>query len=178
MKQAMSSLLMQQYLFTYFLNELMRLCREYQIELSKQSISLIISAKEPDQFSFAASLAIHEFCCKFQEQKSRLSKDKSYQVYQYINRNFTNYELSIENVAKDLQTTTAFVRNSIQEHTGKNYKDYLISLRMEYAKKLLVSDRLSVAETCQKVGYTNISYFIKAFKNLTGVTPANYKNNP
>ncbi|MFR8034176.1 MAG: helix-turn-helix domain-containing protein [Lachnospiraceae bacterium] len=176
MEQAMPSLLMQQYLFTNFLNELMRISRECQIELSKQSISLMIAAKGPSQFSSAASLAIQEFCRKFREQKSRLSEDKSYQIYQYINSHFTDYELSIENVAKQFQTNTAFVRSSIQEHTGKHYKDYLIYLRMEYAKKLLVNDRLSVAQTCQQVGYTNISYFIKAFKNHTGVTPANYKN--
>ena len=87
-----------------------------------------------------------------------------------------DYEISIENVAEQLNTTTAFVRNAIQQHSGKKYKDYLIFLRIEYAKKLLASDHLTVAETCQKVGYTNISYFIKAFKNQTGVTPANYKN--
>lgn len=177
MEQKMPSLLMQQYLFTCFLNELLRIAHEHQIELSKQSISRMIAAKDPKQFSSAVSMSIHEFCTKFQEQKSRLSQDKSYQIFQYMNDHFTDYELSIEYIAAEFQTNTAFVRNSIQQHTGKNYKDYLIYLRMEYAKKLLVNDHLTVAQTCQAVGYTNISYFIKAFKSQTGVTPANYKNN-
>lgn len=176
MEQAMPSLLMQQYRFTNILNELMRLFEECQIEVSKQSISLMLSAKNPAQFSSAASLAIHEFCTKFQEQKTRFSQDLSYQIVQYVNEHFTDYELSLDRVANQFQTTAAVVRSAIREHTGSYYKDYLIGLRMEYAKKLLARDRLTVAETCQKVGYTNISYFIKAFKNQTGLTPANYKN--
>lgn len=175
-EKAMPSLLMQQYLFASFLNELMRILHEYQITLSKQSLSLLASARDIHQFSSAASTAIQEFTVKWKEQQSRLLSDQSYQIFQYINSHFSDYSLSIDSVAGQFQTTAAAVRRAVQEHTGKNYKDYLIHLRMEYAKKLLTTDRLTVAETCQKVGYTNISYFIKAFKQQTGVTPANYKN--
>lgn len=176
LEQTAPSLLMQQYLFTNFLSEITRVFHEYHIELSKQSISLIISAKNISQFSDAARALLHDFCVQFGNQKARLLEEGSYQVYQYINEHFTDYELSIENVAVSLNTSTVFVRNAIREHTGKSYKDYLIYLRMEYAKELLTREKLTVAETCQRVGYSNISYFIKAFKAQTGVTPANYKN--
>ena len=82
----------------------------------------------------------------------------------------------MEGVAQACGVSPAFVRTAVQKHTGRSYKDYLIELRMEYAKKLLAEEGLTVAETCQRVGYSNISYFIKAFKAQNGVTPANYKN--
>ena len=88
---------------------------------------------------------------------------------------FTDYELSIEEVARENHTTPANVRSAIQKHTGLNYVSYLIYLRIEHAKYLLTVENLSVAETCQKVGYGNISYFIKVFKTHTGMTPSNYK---
>lgn len=175
-EKRMPSLLMQQYIFASFLGEFIKVSHEYHIFLSKQSISLMLSSRDIPQFTSSVETAIRDFCAQFREQKSRLEEDKSYQVYTYMNNHFMDYEISIENVAEQLNTTTAFVRNAIQQHSGKKYKDYLIFLRIEYAKKLLASDHLTVAETCQKVGYTNISYFIKAFKNQTGVTPANYKN--
>lgn len=170
------SLLMQQYLFTNFLSEITRLSREYYVELSKQSISLIISAKNLSQFAHAAESLIHDFCASYEEQKNKLQENESYQIFQYINEHFADYELSIENIALSLNTTTASVRSAIGEHTGRNYKDYLIYMRMEYAKKLLTIEHLTVAETCQRVGYSNISYFIKVFKIQNGVTPASYKN--
>lgn len=176
LKKNALSFLMQQYQFTSFLNEVSRLSHECRIELSRQSMSLILSAKNLEQFSEAAEAVIHDFCVLFRQQKEKQQKDESWQVVQYLNEHFMNYELSIELVASELNTSTAFVRSSIQTHTGRSYKDYLIYLRMEYAKKLLAEEGLTVAETCQRIGYTNISYFIKLFKSQTGVTPANYKH--
>ena len=54
-------------------------------------------------------------------------------------------------------------------------QDYIIHLRIEYAKELLTKEGYTVAETCQHVGYGNISYFIKLFRETTGLTPAQYK---
>ncbi len=169
------SILMQQYIFTNFLSEITRVAREYHIELSHQSLSLIIAAKNIKNFKEAAESIIYDFCSKFLQQKNRIMEDESYRVFQYVNEHFSDYELSIEKVAEVLKTNTAFVRTAVREHTGKNYKDYLIFLRIDYAKDLLVKEKMTVAEVCQKVGYSNISYFIKAFKACTGVTPANWR---
>ncbi|MBO5069404.1 MAG: helix-turn-helix transcriptional regulator, partial [Roseburia sp.] len=67
------------------------------------------------------------------------------------------------------------VRNAIHNQTGKMYKDYLMYLRIEYAKILLLQENMTAEEVCQKVGYSSISYFTKLFKKETGVTPAKYK---
>lgn len=171
------SLLMQQYVFTDFLSEITRLAGKHKIELSNQGISLTICAKNVTDFKNAAQYLIHDFCEKMKALKQQEVDDESYRIYEYINSHFTEYDLSIEKVASDLNTTTSLVRNSILKHTGKMYKDYLIFLRIEYAKILLSENDLTVAETCQKVGYGSIPYFITLFKEMTGVTPAKYKNN-
>ena len=67
------------------------------------------------------------------------------------------------------------VRKAINNQTGKLYKDYLMYLRIEYAKILLLQENMTAEEVCQKVGYSSISYFTKLFKKETGVTPAKYK---
>lgn len=48
-------------------------------------------------------------------------------------------------------------------------------MRMEKAKQLLAQDELSVSEVSQRVCYASASYFIKAFRQAVGMTPANYK---
>ena len=52
----------------------------------------------------------------------------------------------------------------------------MIYLRIEYAKGLLEKGKLTVAEVCEKVGYGNISYFIKVFRETTGMTPAVWRD--
>ncbi len=170
------SLLMQQYIFSIFLSEFSRLADELQLEFSHKHLSLLVSAKNIRDFSDSARELVHIFCENLASKKDQSAWDETYKVYQYMNEHFMDYDMSIDKAARDLATNTAFVRKAIHEHTGKTYKDYLIQLRIEYAKNLLVRDQLTVAETCQKVGYGNISHFIKIFKSVTGKTPANYRD--
>ncbi len=171
------SMLMQQYIFSDLLSEITRQARRSHVELSNQDISLILAANNVNSFKDAALKLIHNFCERLLYLKNQAENDKSYQVYEYINAHFAEYDLSIEKTAADLNMSTAAVRQAIIKHTGRMYKDYLIYLRIEYAKELLLKEDMTVADTCQKVGYGNISYFIKLFKEMNGVTPAKYKEN-
>lgn len=171
-----ASLLMQQYLFTGFYSEVSSVYQEYHMELPKKFISLCISTGSVEQFVQIGEEMIHEFCRQLEMQKERLFAEESFRIFQYITTHFKDYDLSIENVAREMNTTIVSVRNAVRKHSGKSYKDYIVFLRMEYAKELLTKQRLTVAETGQRVGYGNISYFIKIFKEHTGVTPANYRS--
>ena len=170
------SVLMLQYHFSNFYYEISRIYREFHIEMPKQYISLSISTRNVAQFEVNAEKIIKVFFEQLNLQKERVINEEAYHIYKYVNEHFMDYEMSIESVAQEMNTNVASVRSAIKEHSGRSYKEYLIHLRMEYAKELLVKQNLTVAETCQRVGYGNISYFIKAFKTHTGVTPANYKN--
>lgn len=78
-------------------------------------------------------------------------------------------------MAENLHTSTDAVRQAVLKRTGRLYRDYLIYLRIEYAKELLGQENISVADLCRKVGYGNVSHFIKLFREVTGVTPAKYR---
>ena len=55
------------------------------------------------------------------------------------------------------------------------FKEYLLHLRMSAAQDFLREEGLSIAETAGRVGYFNISHFIKCFKAYTGMTPGEWK---
>jgi len=74
-----------------------------------------------------------------------------------------------------LGVTEDVICKVIYDYTGKGYREYIIYLRIEYAKVLLQEEKYSVAEVCYKVGYVNVSYFIKLFKKMTGTTPLKFK---
>ena len=167
------SMLMQQYLFSNFLNEMNRLYKENQLELPRQYLSLLLSAKKISQFRQAAQEIFMDFSTQLSAQRELFLENSSNQVIQYMKEHFSDYDMSIEKVMQHTNTSAAFVRNVIRENLGMSYIDYLIHLRIEYAKKLLIVDNLTVTETCQQVGYSKVSYFIKIFKAHTGDTPTN-----
>lgn len=174
-EKQMSSILFQHYVCQSFLFELSSIAGEQKITIPDHSISLMLSAKNVVEFKEAALDLIHALCMEIHAMRHTKEQDDTYRILNYVNEHFAEYELSIAGVAGALNVSEAAVRQAIFRHTGKMYKDYLIYLRIEYAKKLLLQNELTVAETCQAVGYGNISYFIKLFREMTGVTPAKYK---
>ena len=169
------SFLMLKCVVAEFLSAVSKVANEKRIELSNQNVSLIITAQNIESFKETAQELMHAFCNEIEKINEQMENDEAQRICNYINLHFSDYDLSIEKTAADLNTTTAMVRQSVLKLTGKMYKDYIIFLRIEYAKKLLLKDNMTVADTCQQVGYGNISYFIKLFKEITGVTPAKYK---
>lgn len=168
------SVLMRQYVFVDFTSEIIGLGKSYRIELSKQNISLIIAAKNLESFQEAARELIGEFCDSYHLLLKARKNEEAVRICDYVKEHFREYDLSIEKVAADLNTTTSMVRDSIYELTGKMYRDYISYLRVECARKLLLEDKMAVSEACEKVGYSSVSHFIKVFKKTTGVTPAKY----
>lgn len=59
--------------------------------------------------------------------------------------------------------------------TGYSPNQYLIKIRIDRAKQLLSDENLSVNETAEIVGYTDINYFSRLFKKTTGVSPKDFK---
>lgn len=169
------SMLAQLYIFSEFVGELARLSRANSIELSSQTISLVLSAKTLDSFFDAAREAILEYCGKLKNLAREKAQNKEYQICAYIQAHFTEYDLSIDAVADSMHVPSTDVRSAVYNVTGKKYTDYITSLRMEYAKELISQEKLSVAEICEAVGYSSVSYFIKQFKETTGTTPAKYR---
>ena len=92
-------------------------------------------------------------------------------------RSLYGYDLSLDRLAHEFNLSATYLSRLIKKAAGQNYKDYVIHLRIDEAKRFLMAG-MSVADTCEKIGYVNISHFIKTFKQLTGQTPSGYKKEP
>lgn len=98
------------------------------------------------------------------------------QVVEYVQQHCAEYDLSLDFVAAQFATNPAYLSRIIKQELGIGYKEYLMNLRMNKAKELLLEPHVSVADVCQKIGYTNTSHFIKLFQKHTGMTPAKYRD--
>ena len=66
--------------------------------------------------------------------------------------------------------------NIFKKETGVTIWDYLIRIRMEEAKKMLLETAQKTYEISEKIGYDDPSYFGRLFKKYTGFTPVEYRD--
>jgi len=90
---------------------------------------------------------------------------------------FLYSDLSLEKLSELMETNKHYLSQAINENLEMNFFEYINTLRIKEAKELLISKRdLTIIEIAYQVGYNNKVSFNKAFKNITGVTPTDYRN--
>ena len=169
------SLVMQRSIFYDVLAKIIRLSYDMNLPLSDEQISSIMVLNDIDSYYTEALQIIKNLSRRIEEASRKHNVDMLSEILSYIDEHALEYDLSQGKVAKHFSITENHLYRIIKEGTGKTYRDYVTLLRMKGAQRLLVNENLSVSNTCQKVGYINISHFIKTFKKVTGLTPAKYK---
>ncbi|MCH5192762.1 MAG: response regulator transcription factor [Oscillospiraceae bacterium] len=104
----------------------------------------------------------------------RTTKSTMERVVQYIRSNY-NSELRLEQLAAIFGYNRAYLGKVFHQYTGENFNNYLDSIRITEAKRLLEMDEYKVYEVAEMVGYTNINYFHNKFKKYVGISPLSYK---
>ena len=91
---------------------------------------------------------------------------------------FLNKDLSINSLAKQLNTNTTYLSFIINSRKGKSFKNYISELRLNYIIKKLRSDpkysKYSIEALGLEIGYNNASAFSRAFKKYTGQPPSQF----
>ena len=64
-----------------------------------------------------------------------------------------------------------------KKHMNMTCMEFLNNLRLEKAVELLKDDTASILEVSLSVGFHNLSYFHRAFKNKYRMTPGEFRNN-
>ena len=93
----------------------------------------------------------------------------------FIHQNYTNPELSLQEIANHLHLSVGYLCALFKEETGKTLKNYITDVRIGEAKKLLEKDYLKIYEICTATGYQSSQYFSQVFHKKVGVYPAEYR---
>lgn len=93
----------------------------------------------------------------------------------YIKENY-NKKVNLQDIADLLYVSTWHLCKVLKKETGTNFVDLLNGVRIEEAKRLLVTTNLRVYEVALEVGYTDTAYFSKIFKRFVGMTANEYRN--
>lgn len=92
----------------------------------------------------------------------------------YINENYKNRDIKIEDICKAGNMSEATLRRKFHRYYGMSAKRYLIKKRMEEAVRILISGERTVKETAALCGFVDEKYFSKVIKEKYGITPKQF----
>ena len=93
----------------------------------------------------------------------------------YIHQNYATIS-SIEEIAANLFVSYSHLRNVFKKELGVTIHDFLLSVRMEAAKRMLTTSKMNLTQIAYKSGYSDYDYFKTVFTKYNGVTPREYQH--
>jgi len=93
---------------------------------------------------------------------------------QYIHAHFTK-KITLDQLAALEHISKSYLSRCFKQHTGKTVIAYVNQLRIQTAKRLLISSSESANEIAYQVGFESIKYFFRTFKALEGESPASFR---
>ena len=94
--------------------------------------------------------------------------EKARKMIQY---NFRS-DISVEDLAASIDLSVSYFRRLFHEAYGTSPMQYIMDLRIENARDLLLSGEVNVTEAARLSGFDDIYYFSTLFKRKTGNTPS------
>ena len=92
----------------------------------------------------------------------------------YIDANY-NRQISLADVAKAAHLSVSRLAHLFKEQMEMTVIDYLRSVRIDHARKLLLATDESCTRISYELGYNNQSYFCHTFKKIVGMTPRQFR---
>ncbi|CAG7652315.1 helix-turn-helix domain-containing protein [Paenibacillus allorhizosphaerae] len=167
--------------------------RAFAQNVSVKMLKIAERAKvEPKQWGMLNDMLDElEECCTLEEYKryferflssaaqsikaKRDEKDPVVDFFAVFLEEHYSEDLSLDAVADRMNMSSSYLSVYIKEKTGTNFSDHLNNVRIRKAKELLLQSDRSVQEIGERIGYRNVTSFIRMFKKITGLTPGDYR---
>jgi transcriptional regulator GlxA family with amidase domain len=98
-------------------------------------------------------------------------------VMDVIELNMDNSAFSVENLASECALSTVQLYRKLKALTGFTPNELIRNIRLDRAADLLKQKAGNVADVAYKVGFNNMSYFAKCFREKFGSSPSEFNGN-
>lgn len=161
-------------MFSMLLQRYMKMNQELWIDVKEQvDYSLILNAPDKESLQKICSDLIHRIKRIVEEHQGEVSRNITEQIMEYLKSHYQE-DISLDLLADRYYLNPSYLSRMFKQCLGTGLTDYLIELRMENAKKLLLTGKYKVYEISQKVGYKSDKYFFRVFKSYTGQSPLEF----
>lgn len=95
-------------------------------------------------------------------------------ICRYMEENYSE-KITLNSIAEQAGFSKYYISRLFKQYMGVTIIDYLIKIRLDKAKKLLVSGEYNIKQISYMVGYSDPNYFTWSFKKYLGISPIKYK---
>lgn len=151
-----------------------KISMEYHIQHDySRSISILEHAKNIEEIKGFLSFELNAMRsqCEQMEDKTRSIIDV---VKIYVDDHLGE-DIKLNDLANFVHMNSNYLCELFKKETGENFSKYLASKRINMAKTYLLDTQYRCNEVASMVGYNDIKYFNRVFKNYVGVTPKQYR---
>lgn len=114
-------------------------------------------------------------CNYIQNKKSNSNITLMENIYAYINSHYMDPDISLKQISSEVYVSYNYLCKFFKEQTGMLFLDYLHTMRIDKSKELLKNTNKAINDIAQSVGYLSSISYIRKFKQLTGMTPGEYR---
>lgn len=98
------------------------------------------------------------------------------QAIEFINRSDLSEGPDNDSIARAAGVSPNYLTKVFQEYIGVSLHKYVMNLKVEKARQLLLSGNVNVTEAAGMTGFSSVHVFSKTFKNIMGISPSEFIN--
>ncbi|MGQ2952356.1 MAG: helix-turn-helix transcriptional regulator [Agrobacterium sp.] len=110
----------------------------------------------------------------FTQKRGGLSRSQELIVAEFIKANLTK-DMTLDELASLVQMSRFHFSRSFKETFGVSPIRYINRERVAFAKSVLLTSRIPIAEVSETLGFGSVQNFIKTFREIAGVTPLEFR---
>jgi two-component system, response regulator YesN len=100
---------------------------------------------------------------------------EAHKIKQFVDSHYRE-NVSLKTIAAKFYMNPVYLGQLFKKTYGIYFKDYLLQLRINEAKKLLRQSEMKIYEIAERVGFNNTDYFVTIFGKYEKITPSEYRN--
>ena len=117
-----------------------------------------------------------EICGQVRRQRDSNDQQMAQVIVGYVDENCLNQDISLDMAADHFGMSIYTFSTLFKRTAGVGFREYIVRKRLERARELLLTTDMTVKSIAAEVGYGDVSYFIRVFKNNFGETPTQLKS--
>lgn len=141
---------------------------------SRQNAKQIEEIAQKEQCYAMLIQMIHGYCLLINSYRQTNYSHLIQRIITYVNTDLTS-DLSLKSMSERLSVNASYLSALFKKEVGIPLTDYVNRQRIEQAKKLLVITDLPSKTIAQECGISDVYYFNRLFKKITGYTPKIYR---
>lgn len=144
--------------------------KEYQELNNQQNMSVYLETQGILQQLASRFLSIHSS----KHSEHSIIPMKISETINYISVNL-QHDLTVVHLATRVNQHTDYFSRQFKLHTGSRPLNYINEKRIERAQYLMATSSMNYSEIAVETGFSDVSYFSKTFRKVTGLSPREYK---